>query len=70
VYLDSVIGGIPILSPVTCWFCRGISNPGKGLHVLQAKFYGHQEAEGCSMFYREGLTAVPAIKDSLILAGV
>jgi D-tagatose-bisphosphate aldolase class II non-catalytic subunit len=44
-YLDSVVGGIPIWSPVISWLFRGIGNSGNGLHVLQAKFYGHQGTE-------------------------
>ena len=66
--LDSVVGGIPILSPVICWLFRGIGNPGNGLHVFQAEFYGHQKTEWCSMFNREGLTAEVSDKQRLRVA--
>src|ERR1700749_2502110 len=55
--LNSVVGGIPILSPVICWLLGGIGNSRNSLHVLQAKFHGYQQAEWCSVFHREGLTA-------------
>src|ERR1700759_3975193 len=54
--LDSVVGGISILGPVISRFFRGIGNPGNGLDVLKAEFYGNKEAKRCSMFHRERLT--------------
>src|SRR5580704_10016582 len=67
-YLDSVIRGIPISSPVISWLFRGIGNPRNGLHVLQPKLYGYQETEGCSMFHRESLTAEVCDKQRLRMA--
>src|ERR1700730_6501745 len=53
--LDSVVGGIPIPSPVIFRLCRRIGNPGDGFYVLQAKFHGYQETERCPMLDCKGL---------------
>ena len=49
--LDSVVVGISTFGPVVSWLFRGICNPGIGLHILQAKFHGHQQTEWCSMIH-------------------
>ena len=54
--LDSVIAGISTFAPVVFGLFRGIRNLRDGLHILQTKFYGHQQTERCSMLHSKGLT--------------
>ena len=56
--LDSVVGGITILSPVVFWLFRGIGDPRNCLHIFQTKFYRHQQTEWGSMFDSEKLSVV------------
>src|SRR4030088_1057032 len=53
--LDSVIVGITTFGPVIPWLFGDICELGDGLHILQAEFHGHQQAERRSMLHIQGL---------------
>src|SRR6266852_5512044 len=67
--LDSVVTGISTFGPIVSWLFRDIRNPGNGLHILQTKFYGHQQTEWCSMIHSKGLTVEVCGEQRLWMAG-
>src|SRR4029077_21023479 len=67
--LDSVITRISTFGPVVFGLFRGIRNLRDGLHILQTKFYGHQQTEWCSMIHSQGLTVEVRGEQRLWMAG-
>src|SRR5882724_3741429 len=67
--LDSVVAGISTFGPVVFWLFRRIRNLGNGLHILQTKFYGHQQTEWRTMDHRQGLTVEVRGEQCLWMAG-
>ena len=67
--LDSVIVGIPTLAPVVFGLFHRICNLRDGLHILQTKFYRHQQTEWCPMGHSEGLTVEVCGEQGLGMAG-
>src|SRR5580704_12303377 len=66
---NSVVAGISTLGPIVSRLFRDIRNPGNGLHILQAKFHGHQQTERCSMIHAKGLTVEVCGEQRLWMAG-
>src|SRR4029077_4555253 len=54
--LDSVIVRITSFGPVVWRRFREIGQSGERLHILQAKFCGHDQAEWRSVLHSQGLT--------------
>src|ERR1700693_288285 len=66
---DSVVVGISTLCPVVFWLFHGICNLGDGLHILQTKFYGHQQTEWRPVINSEGLTVEVGREQRLWMTG-
>src|SRR5260221_11629276 len=67
--LDSVIVRITSFGPVVSRLLRDVGQSGDSLHILQAEFYSHHQAEWRSVLHSQGLTVYVRGEQCLGMAG-